>query len=73
MELQGRVIVEFFVDPDGYTQHVAVLRGLSADLNQQVYAALASMPRIIPLRTMDDPVQNAWGKFRMVIDFRLVD
>lgn len=73
MEMQGYVIVEFFVDPDGYTQHVTILRGISPDLDQQVYAAIASMPRIIPLRTMDAPVQNSWAKFRMVIDFRLVD
>ena len=73
LKLQGYVIVEFFVDPDGYTQHVTILRGLSADLDQQVYAAFANMPKFIPLRTREDPAQNVWGKFRRVIDFRLVD
>ncbi|MDE6485402.1 MAG: energy transducer TonB [Duncaniella sp.] len=46
--VEGRVVCGFIVNPDGALSHVAVVRGVSDDLNREAVRVISSMPRWQP-------------------------
>lgn len=46
--IQGRVFINFVVEPDGSITNVKVLRGLRSDLDKEAVRAISMMPKWIP-------------------------
>lgn len=66
--VEGKVFVEFIVGEDGTVQNPRVLKGVSADLDQEATRVVAQMPRWTPGR---QDGQNVNVKYVLPITFSL--
>ena len=65
---QGRVFVTFVVEKDGSISEVALLRGVSEELDQEALRVIKSMPKWTPGEQSGKPVRV---QYRMPIKFAL--
>jgi TonB family protein len=56
----GRVVVRFTIEPTGATDSVRIVRGLSADADAAVLAAVRRLPAFVPGRQGGRPVRVAY-------------
>lgn len=66
--VEGRVIVQFVVGPDGVIRDPVVIRGIGAGLDEEAVRAVLAMPPWIPGRQRGEPVSV---RFAMPITFQL--
>ena len=66
--VEGRVIVQFVVGPDGVIRDPVVIRGVGAGLDEEAVRAVLAMPPWIPGKQRGEPVNV---RFSMPIMFRL--
>lgn len=67
-KIQGRVIVQFWVNKDGSIGEVEVVRGLIPELNDEAVRVVESMPKWKPARQRNQPVRC---KYTMPVNFTL--
>lgn len=67
-KLEGRVVVNFVVEPDGSVNEVQVVKPVYASLDQEAVRVVSAMPRWIPGRQKGVAVRV---KFTMPVTFRL--
>ena len=48
MEIEGRVVIEFVVEPDGSITHVEVARGIGGGCDEEALRVVENMPNWIP-------------------------
>lgn len=66
--IQGRVIVQFLVNPDSTLSDIRVVKSVYPHLDNEALRLVKSMPKWIPARQYGKPVQV---RFTMPINFRL--
>ncbi|GAT64244.1 energy transducer TonB [Paludibacter jiangxiensis] len=67
-KVQGRVIVQFWVNKDGSIGEVEVVRGHTPELNDEAVRVVESMPKWKPARQRNQPVRC---KYTLPVNFRL--
>jgi protein TonB len=67
-KVQGRVIVQFWVETDGSISDVKVVKGVSWDLNDEAIRVVKSMPNFKPGTVGGEPARI---QFTLPIIFRL--
>ena len=66
--IQGRVFINFVVEPDGSIDHVKVLRGIGGGCDEEAVRVVKSMPRWIPGKQRGKPVRVS---FNLPVKFAL--
>jgi protein TonB len=66
--VQGRVILTFIVDADGYVKNVAVLRGVDPSIDKEAIRVVSSSPRWKPGRQRDKAVRV---RYNFPLNFQL--
>ena len=66
--IQGRVFINFVVEPDGSIDHVKVLRGIGGGCDEEAIRVVKSMPKWIPGKQRGKPVRVS---FNLPIKFTL--
>ena len=66
--IQGRVIVQFVVNPDSTLSEIHVVKSVYPHLDNEAVRLIKSMPKWIPGRQRGTPVQV---RFTMPVNFRL--
>ncbi len=66
--IQGRVFINFVVEPNGKIDHVKVLRGIGGGCDEEAVRVVEGMPRWIPGRQRGKPVRVS---FNLPIKFTL--
>ena len=66
--VQGRVIVSFFVEPDGSLSDIELVRKVDPELDEEVVRVVKAMPKWIPVKHNNQPVR---AKFTLPITFKL--
>ncbi len=66
--IQGRVFINFVVEPNGKIDHVKVLRGIGGGCDEEAVRVVKSMPKWIPGRQRGKPVRVS---FNLPIKFTL--
>ena len=66
--IQGRVFINFVVEPDGSIDHVKVLRGIGGGCDEEAVRVVKSMPRWIPGKQRGKPVRVS---FNLPVKFTL--
>ena len=67
-KIQGRVIVQFWVNKDGSIGEVEVVRGITPELDDEAVRVVESMPRWKPAKQRNQPVRC---KFTLPVNFKL--
>ena len=65
--IQGRVVVSFFVEPDGSLSDIELVRKVAPELDEEVLRVVKAMPKWIPASQNNKPIR---AKFTMSITFR---
>ena len=65
--IQGRVVVSFFVEPDGSLSDIELVRKVDPVLDEEVLRVVKAMPKWIPASHNNKPIR---AKFTMPITFR---
>ena len=65
--IQGRVVVSFFVEPDGSLSDIELVRKVAPELDEEVLRVVKAMPKWIPASHNNKPIR---AKFTMPITFR---
>ena len=65
--IQGRVVVSFFVEPDGSLSDIELVRKVAPELDEEVLHVVKAMPKWIPASQNNKPIR---AKFTMPITFR---
>ena len=65
--IQGRVVVSFFVEPDGSLSDIELVRKVAPELDEEVLRVVKAMPKWIPASQNNKPIR---AKFTMPITFR---
>ena len=65
--IQGRVVVSFFVEPDGSLSDIELVRKVAPKLDEEVLRVVKAMPKWIPASQNNKPIR---AKFTMPITFR---
>ena len=66
--IQGRVFINFVVEPDGSIDHVKVLRGIGGGCDEEAIRVVKSMPKWIPGKQRGKPVRVS---FNLPVKFTL--
>ena len=66
--IQGRVVLTFLVDADGYEKNVTVLRGLDPSIDKEAVRVVSSSPRWTPGRQRD---RNVKVRYNFPINFQI--
>jgi len=66
--IQGRVFINFVVEPDGTIDNVKVLRGIGGGCDEEAVRVVKSMPKWIPGRQRGKPVRVS---FNLPVKFTL--
>ena len=66
--IQGRVVLTFLVDADGYVKNVTVLRGLDPSIDKEAVRVVSSSPRWTPGRQRD---RNVKVRYNFPINFQI--
>jgi len=66
--IQGRVFINFVVEPDGSIDHVKVLRGIGGGCDEEAVRVVKSMPKWIPGKQRGKPVRVS---FNLPVKFTL--
>ena len=66
--IQGRVFINFVVEPDGSIDHVKVLRGIGGGCDQEAIRVVKSMPKWVPGKQRGKPVRVS---FNLPVKFTL--
>ena len=66
--IQGRVFINFVVEPNGKIDHVKVLRGIGGGCDEEAVRVVEGMPRWVPGRQRGKPVRVS---FNLPIKFTL--
>jgi protein TonB len=66
--IQGRVFINFVVEPDGSISHVKVLRGIGGGCDEEAVRVVKSMPKWIPGKQRGKPVRVS---FNLPVKFTL--
>ena len=66
--IQGRVFINFVVEPNGAIDHVKVLRGIGGGCDQEAVRVVKSMPKWIPGKQRGKPVRVS---FNLPVKFTL--
>lgn len=66
--IQGRVFINFVVEPDGRIDHVKVLRGIGGGCDEEAVRVVKSMPRWVPGKQRGKPVRVS---FNLPVKFAL--
>lgn len=66
--IQGRVVLTFLVDADGYVKKVTVLRGLDPSIDKEAVRVVSSSPRWTPGRQRD---RNVKVRYNFPINFQI--
>ena len=64
--IQGRVVVSFFVEPDGSLSDIELVRKVAPELDEEVLRVVKAMPKWIPASQNNKPIR---AKFTMPITF----
>ncbi|MBR3090026.1 MAG: TonB family protein, partial [Prevotella sp.] len=62
-----RVVVSFFVEPDGSLSDIELVRKVAPELDEEVLRVVKAMPKWIPASQNNTPIR---AKFTMPITFR---
>ena len=65
--IQGRVVVSFFVEPDGSLSDIELVQKVDPELDNEVLRVVKAMPKWIPASQNNKPIR---AKFTMPITFR---
>ena len=65
--IQGRVVVSFFVEPDGSLSDIELVRKVAPELDEEVLRVVKAMPKWIPASQNNKPIR---AKYTMPITFR---
>ena len=68
--VQGKVIVQFLIDPGGYVGDVKVVRSVREDLDAEAVRVVKMMPRFSPARWFGKTVSS---RFILPVTFRMTD
>ncbi len=68
--IQGRVVVQFLIDPQGCVGEVKVARSVSEELDAEAVRVVKTLPRFVPGRMYGKAV-NAW--YTLPVTFKLQD
>ena len=66
--VQGRVVLSFIVDADGYVKNVTVLRGVDPSIDKEAVRVVSSSPRWTPGRQRDKAVRV---RYNFPLNFQL--
>ena len=66
--VQGRVVISFFVEPDGSISDIELLRKVDPLLDEEALRVVKAMPKWIPSTQNNIPIR---AKMTMPIEFRL--
>ncbi len=66
--IQGRVVLTFIVDADGYVKNVTVLRGVDPSIDKEAVRVVSSSPRWKPGRQRD---RNVRVRYNFPLDYQL--
>ena len=66
--ITGRVFLEFTVEKDGSLDHFKIMRGLTADLDQEAIRVMRNSPKWIPVMQNGHPMRT---EYMMPIKFEL--
>ena len=66
--VQGRVVLSFIVDADGYVKNVTVLRGVDPSIDKEAVRVVSSSPRWKPGRQRDKAVRV---RYNFPLNFQL--
>lgn len=66
--IQGRVVLTFLLDADGYVKNVTVLRGLDPSIDKEAVRVVSSSPRWTPGRQRD---RNVKVRYNFPINFQI--
>jgi len=66
--VQGRVVLSFIVDADGYVKNVTVLRGVDPSIDKEAVRVVSSSPRWKPGRQRD---RNVRVRYHFPLNFQL--
>jgi len=66
--IQGRVFINFVVEPDGHIDHVKVLRGIGGGCDEEAVRVVKNMPKWIPGKQRGKPVRVS---FNLPVKFTL--
>ena len=66
--VQGRVVLTFIVDADGYVKNVTVLRGVDPSIDKEAVRVVSSSPRWKPGRQRD---RNVRVRYNFPLNFQL--
>jgi len=66
--VQGRVVLSFIVDADGYVKNVTVLRGVDPSIDKEAVRVASSSPRWKPGRQRD---RNVRVRYHFPLNFQL--
>ena len=65
--IQGRVVVSFFVEPDGSLSDIELVRKVAPELDEEVLRVVKAMPKWIPASHNNIPIR---AKYTLPIIFR---
>ena len=68
--VQGKVIVQFLIDPGGYVGDVKVVRSVREDLDAEAVRVVKMMPRFSPARWFGKTVSS---RYILPVTFRMTD
>ncbi|HOO43203.1 MAG TPA: energy transducer TonB [Bacteroidales bacterium] len=66
--IQGRVVLSFIVDADGYVKNVTVLRGIDPSIDKEAVRVVSSSPKWTPGRQRD---RNVKVRYNFPLNFQL--
>ena len=66
--VQGRVVLSFIVDSDGYVKNVTVLRGVDPSIDKEAVRVVSSSPQWKPARQRD---KNVRVRYNFPLNFQL--
>lgn len=66
--VQGRVVISFFVEPDGSLSEIELVREVDPTLDEEALRVVKAMPKWIPAKQNNKPIR---AKMTMPIEFRL--
>ncbi len=66
--IQGRVFINFVVEPDGSIDHVKILRGIGGGCDEEAVRVVKNMPKWIPGKQRGKPVRVS---FNLPVKFTL--
>ena len=65
--LQGRVVVSFYVEPDGSLSDIELVQKVDPELDEEVLRVVKAMPKWIPASQNNNPIR---AKYTLPIEFR---